>query len=256
MTRLTPWTFPLLLVAFALAGCSPSDSTTNAPVPPEEVADATPPDTSGREPKAPDAYKVKLDTTEGEVVIAVTRSLAPRGADRFYRLVKEGFYDGAKFFRVLPGFMAQVGIAADPKVHAKWGDANFPDDPVKASNTRGMVTFAKMGVPNSRSTQFFINYGDNSYLDPDGFAPFGEVKSGMEAVEKFYSGYGETPNQGSISSQGNEYLDAEFPELDAIKTARVISENGKPVADAAEAAAETPEAADTPETPSAESGTE
>jgi len=243
--------FPLfVLVAFA--GCEmPPEG--GPPKPPEDVAEATSPETGDRDPQAPDKYEVKLDTTEGEVVIAVDRSLAPRGADRFYRLVKEGFYDGAKFFRVLPGFMAQVGMAADPKVHAKWGEARFRDDPVKASNTRGMVTFAKTGAPDSRSSQIFINYGDNSRLDADGFAPFGEVTSGMEAAEKLYSGYGEgpgAPDQQMIAAGGNAYLEKGFPELDAIKTARVISENGKPVGGEGETAAAEPE------TPAAEGTTE
>jgi peptidyl-prolyl cis-trans isomerase A (cyclophilin A) len=181
------------------------------------------------DPKAPDVYQVRLDTDAGPVVIEVQRALAPLGADRFHRLVKEGFYDDVRIFRVIRGFMAQVGMSGDPKVHAKWGDANIKDDPVKASNTRGMVTFAKTGAPNSRSTQIFINYGDNSRLDADGFAPFGRVIEGMEVVDKFYSGYGERPNQESIRAQGNKYLDAQFPRLTKIKTARVISENGQPV---------------------------
>lgn len=247
MTTRRMFSLPLmLLVVAALAGCEVGPENA-APSPPEEVADSTPPDVTGRDPKGPDAYQVTFDTTEGEVVIDVDRNLSPRGADRFYLLVKEGFYDGAKFFRVLPGFMAQVGIAADPKVHAKWGEANIQDDLVKASNTPGMVSFAKTGMPNSRSTQIFINYGDNSgSLDPQGFSPFGRVSKGMEVVEKLYSEYGEGapqgngPSQGLIQSRGNAYLDVEFPELDAIKTARVTSENGKPAGGAGEAAAEQP----------------
>jgi peptidyl-prolyl cis-trans isomerase A (cyclophilin A) len=226
---------PLLLLAL-LVGCQSSTENAAAPSPPEEVAEPTAPDRSGRDPKAPDTYQVKLDTTEGEVVIEVERALSPHGADRFYRLVKEGFYDGAKFFRVLPGFMAQVGMAADPKVNAKWQDARIPDDPVRESNTRGTISFAKPGAPNSRSAQIFINYGDNSSsLDPQGFSPFGKVTKGMENVEKLYSGYGEGfpngngPNQQAIAAEGNAYLERDFPELDAIKTARVFSENGEPV---------------------------
>lgn len=229
------------VVLALLAGCEPAREGTNAPLP-EEVAAPTEPDAGNRDPEAPATYQVLLDTTEGEVVIDVDRSLAPRGADRLYRLVNEGFYDGAKFFRIVPGFIVQVGMAADPAVHAKWGEANFRDDPVKASNTRGTVTFAKTIMPDSRSTQLFINLGDNSgSLDPQGFAPFGRVTKGMEAVEKLYSGYGERPDQGRIAAEGNAYLDAEFPELDGIKTARIISENGAPVeakADAAQAEAE------------------
>lgn len=248
MTRLR--LFPLFVLA-AFAGCEmPPEG--GPPKPPEEVAEATTPEARaevpGPDPKGPDTYQVKLDTTEGEVILDVDRNLAPHGADRFYALVKEGFYDGAKFFRVLPGFMAQVGMAADPKVHAKWGESNIPDDPVKASNIPGMVSFAQTGAPNSRSTQIFINYGDNSgSLDPQNFAPFAKVSKGMENVEKLYADYGEGaprgngPSQELIRSRGNEYLDAEFPNLDAIKTARVISENGKPV-DAASGGGETPAA--------------
>ena len=181
------------------------------------------------DPQSPDVYQVRLDTSAGPVVIEVRRELAPLGADRFYRLVKEGFYDDVRVFRVIKGFMAQVGMNGDPKVHAQWGEATFRDDPVRASNTKGTVTFGKTGAPNSRSTQIFINYGDNRRLDADGFAPFGRVIEGMDVVEKFHSGYGERPSQGRIAAQGNRYLDAEFPNLTKIKTARVVSENGKPV---------------------------
>src|SRR5204863_1716613 len=132
---------------------------------------------------SPDTSKVKLDTTAGPVVIEVHREWAPLGSDRFYNLVKNGFYDGVRFFRVIPGFMAQGGMHGDPAIQAVWGRANFPDDPVKQSNKRGFVTFAKTSAPNSRSTQIFINYGDNANLDPQGFAPFGQVTSGMEAVD-------------------------------------------------------------------------
>ncbi len=186
------------------------------------------------DPQAPETYQVKLDTTAGPVVIEVKRELAPKGADRFYRLVKEGFYDDIRAFRVLDGFMAQMGMAGDPETNAKWSEKRIADDPVKASNTRGMVTFATSG-PDSRTTQFFINYGDNSFLDRDGFAPFGRVVEGMENVEKFYKAYGEGapqgrgPSQGQIKSSGNKYLDSRFPKLTKIRTARVVSENGQPV---------------------------
>ncbi len=241
---------PACLLAL-FAGCSTSDNAGNAPLPPEEVAAPTTPDSSGRDPQAPDSYQVRLETTQGDVVIDVDRSLSPHGADRFYRLVKDGFYDGAKFFRVLEGFMAQVGMAADPEVNAKWQDAKIPDDPVRASNTPGMVSFATSG-PNSRTTQFFINYGDNRTLDAMGFSPFGRVTEGMENVEKLYGDYGEGapegngPSQGRIAAEGNAYLDKEFPKLDAIKKATIISENGEPVGKAkkteGEAAAESTDA--------------
>jgi peptidyl-prolyl cis-trans isomerase A (cyclophilin A) len=172
--------------------------------------------------KAPPTYKVKLDTSAGPVVIEVHRDWAPLGADRFYNLVKNGFYDNTRFFRVLSGFMAQVGMNGDPAIQKVWGRANFNDDPVKQSNKRGFVTFAKTGAPNSRSTQFYINYGDNSSLDPQGFAPFGQVISGMEFVDKLYT-YGKqnVPDQGKITAEGNAYLQKEYPKLDYIKKATI-----------------------------------
>jgi len=170
--------------------------------------------------KAPDTYRVKLDTTAGPVVIQVTRAWAPLGADRFYNLVKNGFYDDVRFFRVIPGFMAQGGMNGDPAIQKVWGRANFNDDPVKGSNTRGMVTFAKTGAPNSRSTQIFINYGNNANLDSQGFAPFGQVISGMEAVDKFEA-YKNVPDQGMITAEGNAYLQKDYPKLTVIKKATI-----------------------------------
>lgn len=240
---------PTVLLAL-FAGCNSSDSDGNAPSPPEEVAEPTTPDRSGRDPKAPETYQVRLDTTKGDVVIEVNRKLSPHGADRFYRLVKEGFYDEAKFFRVLPDFMAQFGMAANPQVNAKWQNSTIPDDPVRESNTRGAVTFAKSGAPNSRSTQVFINFGDNSRLDADGFSPFGRVVEGLENVEQFYAEYGEGapdgpgPSQAAIAAEGNAYLERDFPKLDAIKKATIVSENGEPVGNekkGEEKAAATPE---------------
>ena len=170
--------------------------------------------------KAPDAYKVRLDTSAGPVVIQVTRAWAPLGADRFYNLVKSGFYDNVRFFRVIPGFMAQGGMNGDPAIQRVWGRANFQDDPVKQSNTRGFVTFAKTGAPNSRSTQIFINYGNNANLDAQGFAPFGQVISGMEAVDKFEA-YKNVPDQGMITAEGNAYLQRDYPKLTVIKKATI-----------------------------------
>ena len=172
--------------------------------------------------KAPPVYKVKLDTSAGPVVIEVHRDWAPLGADRFYNLVKNGFYDGVRFFRVISGFMAQGGMAPDPAIQKIWGRSNFPDDPVKQSNKRGFVTFAKTNAPNSRSTQIFINYADNSQLDSQGFAPFGQVISGMEAVDKFYSyGRQNVPDQGMITNEGNAYLQRDYPKLTVIKKATI-----------------------------------
>jgi peptidyl-prolyl cis-trans isomerase A (cyclophilin A) len=172
--------------------------------------------------KAPATYKVKLDTSAGPVVIEVHRDWAPLGADRFYNLVKNGFYDGTRFFRVITGFMAQIGMSGDPAIQRVWGRANFPDDPVKQSNKRGFVTFAKTNAPNSRSTQFYINYADNSSLDSQGFAPFGQVISGMDAVDKLYSyGRQNVPDQGMITAEGNAYLQKDYPKLDFIKKATI-----------------------------------
>jgi peptidyl-prolyl cis-trans isomerase A (cyclophilin A) len=169
---------------------------------------------------APASFRVNFDTSRGPVVIEVTRADAPVGADRFYNLVKANYFEGVRFFRVIPGFMAQFGLAADPAVSKTW-DVPIQDDPVKTSNVRGAVTFAATGAPNSRSTQLFINFGDNSRLDSQRFAPFGKVVSGMENVDQIYSGYGENPDQGRITAEGNAYLEKEFPNLDYIKSARI-----------------------------------
>jgi peptidyl-prolyl cis-trans isomerase A (cyclophilin A) len=176
---------------------------------------------------APATFKVSLDTSKGPIVIEVTRAWAPRGADRFYNLVNSGYFSEARFFRVLPGFMAQVGINADPRVSSAWRAAPIQDDPVTQSNTRGMVTFATAG-PNTRTTQIFINFDDNSALDRQGFAPFGRVISGMEAADKLFSGYGEGaprgpgPDQQLAQFQGNVYLNRAFPNLDYIRTATIV----------------------------------
>jgi peptidyl-prolyl cis-trans isomerase A (cyclophilin A) len=167
---------------------------------------------------APDIFQVNLDTSKGPVVIEVHRDWAPLGADHFYALVKAGYFDGNRFFRVVPGFVVQFGISGDPATTAKWKDMNLADDPVKQSNTVGMVTYATAG-PNTRTTQLFINLGNNLPLDGQGFAPFGKVISGMDAVMKIYSGYGQTPEQSLIEGQGNTYLQSQFPQLDYIKKA-------------------------------------
>ena len=172
---------------------------------------------------APDLYRVRFDTTKGVFVVEVHRDWAPIGADRFYNLVKNEFYDGTRFFRVLSGFMAQFGMNGDPSIQSVWTTANIKDDPVKESNLRGYVTFAKAPVPHSRSTQISINYQDNSRLDADGFAPFGQVVSGMEVVDMLYSGYGRAniPDQLQITKQGEAYLKSEYPLLDTIKAATI-----------------------------------
>ena len=171
--------------------------------------------------KAPSAYKVNLDTSVGPIVIDVHTDWAPNGADRFYNLVKNGFYDNCRFFRVMPGFMVQFGINGDPAIQRNWAMATIPDDPVKQGNTRGYVSFAKSSLPNSRSTQIFINFADNSALNRDGFSPFGTVTMGMNVVDKIYSGYGQTPEQPRIQTEGNAYLTKSFPKLDYIKKATI-----------------------------------
>jgi len=170
--------------------------------------------------EAPASYKASFDTSAGKFVITVHRDWAPKGADRFYNLVKNGFFDDARFFRVVPNFMVQFGINGDPAIQGNWQSANITDDPVKQSNKKGYVTFATRGK-DTRTTQVFINFKDNGFLDSQGFAPFGEVTTGMEAVEKITSQYGEKPNQGSIQADGNKYLNAQFPKLDYVKTATI-----------------------------------
>ena len=171
--------------------------------------------------KAPASYKVNFDTSKGLVVVTVHRDWAPLGADRFYNLVKNGFYDEARFFRVVPDFMVQFGMNANPAVTTAWRGTILADDPVKQSNRKAYVTFANTGQPNSRGTQVFINLKDNAFLDAQRFAPFGEVTQGMDIVEKITAEYGERPDQGSITSQGNAYLTKAFPKLDYIKAATI-----------------------------------
>lgn len=177
--------------------------------------------------KAPEKFQVKFVTTKGDFTVTVTRAWAPNGADRFYNLVQHHYYDGAAFFRVLQGFMAQFGISAYPEVTAVWENARIKDDPVTQSNHRGYITFATAG-PNTRTTQLFINYGDNGALDKQGFAPFGQVSDGMGVVDKLYNGYGEGapsgngPEQGRASTGGRAYLEKSFPKLDSIKSATLV----------------------------------
>jgi peptidyl-prolyl cis-trans isomerase A (cyclophilin A) len=176
--------------------------------------------------QAPANYRVDFDTSKGPFVVEVRREWAPNGADRFYNLVKNGFYDNARFFRVIEGFMVQFGINGDPKISAVWREARIKDDPVHVSNTRTFVTFATAG-PNTRTTQVFINFGDNHNLDAQGFAPFGQVVSGMNVVDSLYSGYGEGaprglgPDQGKLQAEGNAYLATGFGKLDYIKKAKI-----------------------------------
>jgi peptidyl-prolyl cis-trans isomerase A (cyclophilin A) len=176
--------------------------------------------------QAPATYKAKFDTSKGVFVIEVTRAWAPQGADRYYNLVKNGFFDNTRFFRVIPNFMVQFGISGDPALNTKWRVARIPDDKPAQSNTRGMVTFATSG-PNARTTQVFINFKNNSRLDPLGFAPFGKVVSGMNMVDALNSEYGEGapdgrgPDQMRLQAEGNAYLAKDFPRMDFIKKATI-----------------------------------
>jgi peptidyl-prolyl cis-trans isomerase A (cyclophilin A) len=177
--------------------------------------------------RAPERFRVRFETTKGGFVVEATRAWAPRGADRFYNLVKAGYYDDVAFFRVISGFMVQFGINGDPRVNEVWRAARIPDDPVTQSNKRGMVTYA-MGGPHTRTTQLFINFKDNTGLDSQGFAPFGRVVEGMAVVDSLHSGYGEGaprgmgPEQGRAQQEGNAYLRGSFPRLDFVKSARLV----------------------------------
>jgi len=217
----------LLLAGMAfLAGCAGQQAgpetaaTPPAPPPPTEAPSAESPKALVDE-TVPATFQINFDTTRGPVVVEVIRAQAPNGADRLYSLVKAKYFDGARFYRVVPGFMVQWGAAADPNVSKAW-DKSIPDDPVKVSNTRGTMAFAALSEPNSRSTHLFINYADNGNLDAMGFAPVGKVVSGMEYVDRIYPGYGERPDQGQMKEEGNAYLEREFPNLDFIRTARIV----------------------------------
>jgi peptidyl-prolyl cis-trans isomerase A (cyclophilin A) len=217
-----------MLAGALLVGCPKEEEARTksqgeeAPAPGESKANEASQDESG----APSQYTVELDTTKGAIVIEVRRDWAPNGADRFYELVQNGYFTDIAFFRVVSGFMAQAGISGEPAANAVWREKRIPDDPVKASNMRGTVTFATSG-PDSRTTQFFINFSDNSRLDGMGFAPFGKVKD-MAPVDALYDGYGEGaprgrgPSQGQMQTQGNSYLKESFPKLDYILSARII----------------------------------
>lgn len=176
---------------------------------------------------APDVFQARFETSKGDFVVEVRREWSPIGADRFYNLVANGYYDNVRFFRVIAGFMAQFGIHGHPDVSAVWREQRIVDDPVVQSNTRGFVTYA-MGGAHTRTTQIFINFGDNSRLDGMGFSPFGQVVEGMEVVDQIHSGYGDTQPRGagpdvrSIHARGNEYLDDGFPNLDFVRRATIV----------------------------------
>ena len=177
--------------------------------------------------QAPAKYNVRFDTSVGVFVITVTREWAPLGADRFYNLVKNGYYDDVQFFRAIPNFMVQFGINGNPALNAVWRNARIGVDPVKQSNRRGFITYAMGGPPDTRTTQVFINFRDNTNLDASGFAPFGQVTTGMDIVDKIFQGYGEGaprgsgPDQGRIQTEGNAYLKKDFAKLDYVKKATI-----------------------------------
>jgi peptidyl-prolyl cis-trans isomerase A (cyclophilin A) len=230
-------------VLFLLAGCgagptpspaapvAPAASASSGPaIAPPEAAHHAPADLdpSRATAQAPEIFFAAFTTTKGDFAVEVHRSWAPHGADRFYNLIKLGFYDDTRLFRAIPDFMVQFGIPGDPQIAAKWQAASIPDDPPTQSNLRGFMSFAQTGMPNSRTTQIFVCFENHPQLDASGFAPFAKVSRGMEVVDAFYKGYGEGapsgqgPSQDRIQSEGNAYLDKEFPKLDRILSTRIV----------------------------------
>lgn len=211
----------------ALAACAGDAGDEDAAAPADEPSETVLLDPAGLADTAPESFRVHFETTKGAFVVEVVRAWSPNGADRFYTLVKNGYYDDVRIFRVVPGFVAQFGLHGDPAVSSAWSNVAIMDDPVVESNVRGTLTFAKTVAPNSRTTQIFINFGDNSRLDADGFAPFGRVVEGMgEVVDRFHSGYGDGVSQPMAKQQGNAYLDQNHPELDRIETAVLVDPAG------------------------------
>jgi len=205
--------FVVVMLGFAAWGCRPKA----AEQPPAKVATAA----VVVDSTAPASYRVQFETSAGTFVVLVTRAWAPLGADRLYTLVRQGFFDGTRFFRVVPGFVVQFGLSGSPAVSARWHLAALKDDPVTQHNTRGTLTFATAG-PDTRTTQLFINYADNTRLDGMGFAPLGTVVSGMGTVDHINPEYGERPEQDRIEAEGNRYLAAQFPRLDSIVKATIV----------------------------------
>lgn len=210
---------------FPLGGCAGDDGSSDAEAAAAANPLLTPADLTET---APETFQARFETTRGAFVVEVTRAWAPNGADRFYNLVKNGFFSDVRFFRVMENFMAQFGMHGDPQVQARWTQATIADDPVAASNTRGTLTFAMRGE-GTRTTQLFINFIDNSRLDAMGFAPIGTVVEGMDVVDQIYAGYGESASRGgngplaqNIAARGNEYLAESFPELDYIVSAALV----------------------------------
>jgi peptidyl-prolyl cis-trans isomerase A (cyclophilin A) len=209
----TLWITAAVALSLTISGCSSNETA------PKEVTKAGP---------APDVYKVNFDTSRGTFIVEVHREWAPNGVDHLYELVKAGFYDGDRFFRVVRGFMVQFGINGDPATQRTWSAMNIPDDRPTQANARGTLSYAATGAPNSRSTQLFINFKDNSQsLNPQGFAPLGQVIQGMDVVDDIYAGYGEMapngtgPDTTQLQMEGNSYLTSKFPHLDYIKKATI-----------------------------------
>ena len=232
MKRFVPYFFAFLIAAFSPAALtaqsqsttpSPSKGTTQTHT--HSTAHRTDPalfHPAALTAKAPEQYEATFKTTVGDFVVQVTRAWAPLGADRFYNLVKHGYFTDAAFFRVVPGFVVQFGLSANPELNKVWSKAAIKDDPVTQSNHLGYLTFATAGA-NTRTTQLFISLADNARLDSMGFAPFGQITSGMDVVQKIFSGYGEAPDQAAITAEGKPYLDKNFPKLDRIISATITS---------------------------------
>jgi peptidyl-prolyl cis-trans isomerase A (cyclophilin A) len=243
----------MLLLAALATGCAGKKTLDGDP----ELRSPEPltPDPAKLDTPVPDKFRVKFETGKGDFVVEVTKDWAPLGAAQFYRAVDAGFYDGNRFFRVAPDFVVQWGINGDPEVQKKWRRRRIEDEPVKMSNKRGTITFAKSQQPDSRTTQLFINLADNtSKLDHQGFPAFGKVVSGMEVVDSINAEYGERPNQGIIEKEGNEYLNATYPRLDYIKKATILKEGetGKAPAGKKKSTAEKEKKADAKEKNSAD----
>ncbi|MFZ0582750.1 MAG: peptidylprolyl isomerase [Candidatus Acidiferrales bacterium] len=232
MKRFVPYFFAFLIAAFSPAALTaqsqsttPSSSKGTTQTHTHSTAHRTDPalfHPAALTAKAPEQYEATFKTTAGDFVVQVTRAWAPLGADRFYNLVKHGYFTDAAFFRVVPGFVVQFGLSANPELNRLWSKAAIKDDPVTQSNHVGYITFATAGA-NTRTTQLFINLGDNARLDSNGFAVFGQVTTGMDVVQKIYSGYGESPDQAAITAEGKPYLDKNFPKLDRIISAMITS---------------------------------
>ncbi len=233
---------PVLFLALAAMLTGISCVRTPSSTPPVPTVEG-----EGAEPVADETFLVKLETTKGDIVIEVHPAWAPHGAGHFRELVEAGFYTDCAFFRVLPGFMCQAGVAGDPEINARWADRSIPDDPVVKSNEPGYVTFGNTGAPNSRSTHIFINYGNNTFLDDQAFAPFGKVIEGMEVATSINSEYGERPDQGQMKYEGNAYLKKNFPNLDYILSASIVDRAETEGADAP--SAETDSETETPAEP-------